>query len=528
MIRRARAAALGARLAVPLAGVLAGLLALPGRAHAVRLALVVGNDEGQSGDAHLRYAESDAARLAALLTRVGGFAPDAVIVQTGRSAAELRQAVEGVAARLRATPGDHLVLVYYSGHADAQALHMGSSSFPLAELRDAIVALPAVTRVLILDACQAGVLTRAKGGRPGPGFDVPVDPSRGEQTKGLAILASSSGSELAQESDQLGASVFTHYLHVGLAGLADRNRDGNVSLGEAFDYASERTLATTLGTTTGPQHPTFRVDLTGRDDLVLTRPGLPGAGYGQIRLDVPGWYFIRRRDGTIAAELVSRGGETLALDPGAYEVTRRGRAALDVAAVSVEEGRATAISSAPTTPVAFGRMVRKGGGPDAAYGVALGTVARSPIADLGPSWGLALAGRQDLAAVSFEARLGLGRAHQDAAHQSSTTWEGTAAVAALEVHDFGAGGRARMLTAAAGVEAGVSYMAQSLDGGEQRSSWSPFAGPAALAELMVGRRVWLRADLALPVYMLRVQQDGATKTVWRPAVAGGAGVGTWF
>jgi hypothetical protein len=438
-----------ARLAALLAFAL--LAGLPGRAQAVRLALLVGNDEGWSGDAHLRYAESDATRLAALLTRFGGFTPDATIVQLRRTAGELRQAVADVEARLRATPGDHLVLIYYSGHADAQALHMGSTSFPMSELQDAMKTLPAATRVLILDACQAGVLTRAKGGRPGLGFEVPVD--RPEQAKGLAILASSSGSELAQESDQLGGSVFTHHLQVGLAGLADRNRDGAVSLAEAFDYASERTLASTLGTTTGPQHPTFRLDLAGRDDLVLTRPGRQGAGYGQIRLDVPGWYFIRRHDGTIAAELVSRGVETLALDPGPYEVTRRGTSSLDVAAVSVEEGRATPISGAPTTAVAFGRMVRKGGGPAAAYGLAMAASARTPLEGLGPSLGLRLAGRQDLSFASLELRLGLGQAHQDGAHLSSTTTEGTAALAALRVHDFGAGGRARALVLCAAAAA---------------------------------------------------------------------------
>ena len=65
-------------------------------------------------------------------------------------------------------------------------------------------------------------------------------------------MAASAGSELAQESDQLGGSVFTHFLQLGLWGLADRNDDGNVSLNEVFDYASERTVATTLATATGP------------------------------------------------------------------------------------------------------------------------------------------------------------------------------------------------------------------------------------------------------------------------------------
>jgi len=506
--------------------VLGALLGLPARAAAARLAILVGNDQGQPGETHLRYAESDATRFQALLTRVGGFTPDTTVLQVGRSAGELRQAISDVAARLRATPGEHLVLLYYSGHADSQALHMGETSFPLAELQEALLALPAAARVLILDACHAGVLTRAKGGHAGPGFEASLEGVH--PTRGLAILASSAGAELAQESDQLGASVFTHHLQVGLAGLADRNQDGNVSLGEAFDYASERTLATTLGTTTGPQHPTFRLDITGRDELILTRPGRRGVGYGQIRLDVPGWYFIRRGDGTIAAEVVSKGAETLAVDPGPYEVTRRETSGLDVANLRVAEGQSTAISGASRYPVAFGRMVRKGGGPEAAYGLAAAASARTSIADLGPSLGLAASGRADLSALSFELRVGLGRAHQDAQRLSSTTWETAVSLAALRVRDFGTAARPRLPTLAVGIQAGLSYLAQQLDDGERRTSWNPFAGPSAVLDLMVGRRVYLRADLDVPVYLLRIQDGGTPSTVLRPALVSSLGAGGWF
>jgi Caspase domain len=508
---------------------LLGSVALCGEARAARFAVLVGNNEGQGGDAHLRFAESDTARLAALLTRLGGFDNGGTVVLLARTADELQRTLVALADRLRTTPGEHMVLVYYSGHADAQALHLGSSVFPLLALRETVDALPAATRVLILDACQAGVLTRPKGGRPGSGFE--VDLGRSEATKGLAILAASSGSELAQESDQLRASVFTHFLEVGLSGLADRNRDGNVSLGEVFDYTADHTLAATMGTTTGPQHPTFRLDLTGRDDLILTRPGLSGAGYGQLRLDVPGWYFVRRGDGTIAAEVVSHGDDTLALEPGLYEVTRRERNELDVATLSVGDGTATAISRTTSRPVAFGRMVRKGGGPEAAYGLAVATAVRSSLEDLGVSAGVALAARADFSAASFELRLGLGRAQQASEHFSSTTWDLSAAGAVLRMHDAGALGRGSSLnlTWGFGAEVGLSYMAQTLDDGASAASWNPFLGPVALAELSLGRRFFVRVDLGVPIYALRVQTaDASSSTSWRPALSSALGAGSSF
>ncbi len=524
-----RGASMSARL--KLAGVvlvcLCTLLANPSRSWGARLALLVGNDEGHGADVRLRYAQSDTARLAMLLSRVGGFAPDGIAVQLGRTANELRQALADLSARMQALPGQHLVVFYYSGHADGQNLHLGTSSYPLADLRQAVQALPAAVRVLILDACQAGVLTREKGGRSGQGFSLALGAD--EQTRGLAILAASAGSELAQESDQLGGAVFTHYLHLGLSGLADRNRDGSVSLTEAFAYTSERTVAATLGTTTGPQHPTYRLDLNGSDDLLLTRPGVSGIGYGHIRLDVPGWYFIRRSDGTVAAEVVSRGGELLAFDPGSYEITRRGRSNLDVGVVSVAEGRSTPVSGVATSSVAFGQMVRKGGGAAAvAFGLSAGTTARTSIAELGPSLGLQIVGRVDFSVASLELRLGLGQARHAGARLLSTTWEGTASVALLRVHDLGVRGRGLALAVAGGIEAGVSRMAQRIDGGDRHSSWSPLAGPTLLVDTTFSRRFYLRVGLGAPVYALRVQTVGGVSTTWRPALSAVLGAGTWF
>jgi hypothetical protein len=496
-----------------------------GPAAAARFGLLVGNNEGQAGDPHLRFAEADTVRLADVLSRLGGFSTGGNVVLLARAADDLRRAIADLRARLAATPGEHMVLVYYSGHADAQALHLGSSSFPLIELSETIGALPAATRVLILDACQAGVLTRAKGGQPGPGFE--ITRGQGEATKGFAILASSAGSELAQESDQLGGSVFTHFLRVGLSGLADRNRDGEVSLAEAFDYTADHTLAATLGTTTGPQHPTFRVELAGRDGLILTRPRSPGAGYGNLRLDVPGWYFIRRGDGSVAAEVVSLGDETLAVEAGSYQVTRRERDQLDVSVVSISDGGAAAISRTPSYPVAFGRMVRKGAERGAAYALAVTTTARTPLEDLGRSLGAGVAARADLRTLSFELGLGFGRARQESLRFSSTTWDLSASVAALRMHDV-ASGRPTGLCWGFGLEAGAARLNQRLDTGEGRASWSPFVGPVALGELAVGRRFFLRATAGLPVYALRVQSGDGAATVWRPALASALGAGISF
>jgi hypothetical protein len=174
-------------------------------------------------------------------------------------------------------------------------------------------------------------------------------------------------------------------------------------------------------------------------------------------------------------------------------------------------------------------MVPRGRPFEAAYSLAAATSVRTPVEDLGVSYGIAVAGRIDLSAVSFELRLGLGRAQQDAAHLSSTTRESLVSVAALRFHDFGSAGHRRLPTVGIGLEAGASYLTQRLDSGEQRDTVSPFVGPTAVAEWMTGRRFFLRADLGVPVYMLRTADlTGATATEWRPAVSVALGGGAWF
>ena len=160
-----------------------GWLGSAGDAAAARFALLIGNNEGQRRRRAppLRRERRGPPRRRAHAARRLRAGHDG---RAARRAPPTRCAPRDGRARraaARRRPGEHLVVVYYSGHADAQALAPGSV---VASARraaaSAVTALPAATRVLILDACQAGVLTRAKGGQPGPGFE--VDSRRGRST----------------------------------------------------------------------------------------------------------------------------------------------------------------------------------------------------------------------------------------------------------------------------------------------------------------------------------------------------------
>jgi len=145
---------------------------------------------------------------------------------------------------------DTVLFVYYSGHADADRLHLGGSYLGVRELRDILAGSSAGSRVLVIDACRSGSMTRVKGGSPTPPFSVHLDEM--PPPAGFAILTSSAEGEDSQESDALAGSFFTHYFNSGLIGAADQNHDGQVTLAEAFSFASEQTFRATLATTAGP------------------------------------------------------------------------------------------------------------------------------------------------------------------------------------------------------------------------------------------------------------------------------------
>jgi WD40 repeat protein len=254
---------------------LAVLLTGPAAA-ATRVAVLVGANTGWEHDRPLRYAEEDARRLSATLTELGGFSADAVILLRTPSTEQLRAELEAVKQRLRATPGEEALFVfYYSGHADEQHLHLRGQPLPFTELYHHLREMPAAVKLGIFDACQSGSILAAKGGQPTPAFRLTVSDEL--SVRGTVILTSSGADELSQEARVLSGSFFTHHLVSGLRGAADEDGDLQVSLEEVYRYASTRTQLDTALTPTGAQRPAFRYELKGRGRLYLSRLKGPSA-----------------------------------------------------------------------------------------------------------------------------------------------------------------------------------------------------------------------------------------------------------
>lgn len=289
--------------------------------HLERHAIVIGANDGGAGQEALSFAENDASNVARVLVELGGFERSRVHVLKGPSPRELLARLRRVRAPLQTAEkaGRQTVFFfYYSGHSKANAINLGRDELELDRLRERIMAMPATLRVVVLDACQSGAFSNVKGASPAGDFSINSVGRLG--ARGTAVVASSSATELSQESEKLGSSFFTHYLVVGLRGAADKNRDGRVALDEAYRYAYERTLVATATTRVGKQHVTLETDLRGRGDIPLTyvaraqsRLTLPS----DLRADV---LIENRRSGAVVAEVAKAPGRsiTLALPRGSY------------------------------------------------------------------------------------------------------------------------------------------------------------------------------------------------------------------
>ncbi|WP_407667486.1 caspase family protein [Myxococcus dinghuensis] len=332
-----------------------------------RFALVVGNDEGGEETRPLRFARGDARKMHALLSRLGGVAPGDGRLLLDESSKGFLAALTELEARSREAQarGERTaLLVYYSGHAKDGALRLGNSRLGFEDLKRRLAGAPADIRIAILDSCRSGALTRTKGARRAPAFE--LDSGASHDARGLVILTSSAADEDSQESDALGGSYFSHHLASGLLGDADRSGDGRVTLFEAYSHAYARTVADTAASSAGAQHPTFSYDLAGNGDVVLTDLRASSEGLVVPGLAPAGMYYFVDPAGLVVAELdktpdVER---RVALAPGTYRVKRRMSDRLRIGEVEVSRGRQAVLEESRLRDAPFSDDPVKGVAPD--------------------------------------------------------------------------------------------------------------------------------------------------------------------
>jgi hypothetical protein len=324
---------------------------------------MAGNNLGHDPAHSLHFAEEEVGRLGDLLRTAGDF--DDIVTLRGASRSEIEKGLVQIRKKLedaKSAGNQTLFLFYYSGHGDNEALEIGSERLLLRDLRAYLEQLTSAdVRVAFVDACQSGALTGVKGGRRAPGYEVRLaDPG---QVKGMAIVTSSTANEFSQESDDLKGSFFSQSIMAGLRGAADSSHDGQVTLGEVYQFAFKRTLASTAASLVGGQHPTYDYRMAGAGDVILTRTRVNDAKLAFVREGGATYTVLNRSRGEVVAEMPSSAGEDLylAIPAGEYRVVRRTMGKVSERNLALAPGSVTTVDPVGMVEVPQGNSRNKGG-----------------------------------------------------------------------------------------------------------------------------------------------------------------------
>lgn len=499
----------------------------PARAEVERHAILIANNRGLAHEAELRYAETDAAKVENVLRDLGGFPAENVTVLRGADPTAVRRALISVNDRLRNAGGDALLFVYYSGHAGVDGLHLGRAVLPHDELTKLVRGSPATIRLLVLDSCRSGVVTRRKGGRPAEEFTLAVEEALASE--GAIFLSSSAGDEDSQESDELRGSFFTHYLVSGLVGAADLDADGRVAVDEAYRYAYENTLRASSRTEAGAQHPAFRYDVRGQGRVTLSWPSMATEQRGKLRVPPGRAYLVFADDahGAVAAEIGERDMErTIALRPGPYFVRGRGPDDLLEGKVRVTLGATKTIDERELEQVAYARLVRRGGARPLTRAITFEATLRSGLyGGIAPCGGGSLGYRVDLRAVSLLGRASGCRASYRNEVITTTTYELGGEVGTLHVWDL-----LPSVSLELGVVAGASWLRQVYETrgvAPSHDALAPQLGVEAAASYDVHPRLALSLAARARTYFVR-RTKGATDSEAELTAVFAAGVAVGF
>jgi hypothetical protein len=303
-----------------------------------RFAFVIGANNGGPDRVTLRYAISDARSMMKVLEDLGGVLPDDTrfLVEPDREMffREMNRLGEKV---MQAKPGARRVEVifYYSGHSDDQNILLGNDRVSYEEFRSKINNIDADVRIAILDSCASGAFNLLKGVKKKAPFLVDT----AYEMKGFAFMTSSSSIEASQESGKLKSSFFTHHLISGLRGAADMTQDGMITLSEAYQYAYKETLSHTEKTISGPQHPMYNIQMSGKGDVIMTDIR-KSSSVLVIGKNIFGRVFIHNQENVLVVEINKPYGRDIeiGLETGKYRVINIRKGNIYESKIALAEG----------------------------------------------------------------------------------------------------------------------------------------------------------------------------------------------
>ncbi len=492
------------------------VLASSAFAESKRIAIIVGNNAGSGELPPLRYAESDAGKMARVLVELGDVALDDVLLLQGRKVSDVERAISDARERVaffKKNPDTRTVLMFFfSGHSDGEAIELNGEKLPYGRLKALLTGTGADVRLSIVDACKSGGGLRTKGAKAADSFTIKLTDTL--VATGEAFITSSAADEAALESSEVSGSYFTHNFISGLRGAADASGDKLVTLAEAYKYAYDRTVSATSLTSVGAQHPNYDFRISGQGELVLStllRPSavliLPEGAERSVITDLA-------RD-QVVVEVPAGPAREIALAAGQYGLrlikggkTYGGRVALvDGVRKSIKWEELQSMTSSVI-------VASKGGGGAPSLDATIEPLRREDFfltAAIG-----AVRSVSEEAQINGQLRVGFEpfRSHGllVAVSLDSSLGRATSENSKGELEPSASGVQLRVgyrwvleygnFWGGLGVEAGAGFLWQVV-GDEVRGTMSGVLAPRASARLRLGGPVWLAADFDVAVMLLK-------------------------
>jgi hypothetical protein len=327
-----------------------------------RFAIFIGSNLGLPDEPVLRFAEKDALHVSKVFARFGQVPPQNQMVLLSPEMSDVKQSFQTLRTRIKSLPltTQATLIFYYSGHADANALHIGPQRLTFDTIKNLLRDTEAPLKLILIDACRSGAFTRLKGARQAPAFKIKTAPLA---VKGVAVISSSSPHEDAQESDITRGGIFTQHLVTGLMGAADRSQDQQISLTEIYEYTYRETVKSTSETVT-VQHPNYSFSLRGKNEVILTQLAKT-KGFSQLNLEastsINGVYILIPRASDLPlTEVRVESSQDLLIHPGDYLVRYRDHSGLYERAYTFKPHQSYPVRRQDLKQIPYGVSVRRG------------------------------------------------------------------------------------------------------------------------------------------------------------------------
>ena len=234
----------------------------------------------------LTYCGEDMRALSDRLV-MSGFPADQVFLMTDKAAEQkYRPTRNNIDRQLKLVLGladtNDLIVVGFSGHGaslngssylcpnDTRLEDPQATMVPIDKVYDQLENCKASFKLMLVDACRNNLELPGRKALGSPHDPAQFAAKLDRPPSGIMLLSSCAAGQYSMEDKSFGHGVFMHFLLEGLAGKADPENSGQISLLDLYRYANRQTKVYVARTYNDEQTPSLKADLNDDFDITTT------------------------------------------------------------------------------------------------------------------------------------------------------------------------------------------------------------------------------------------------------------------